>query len=236
MYHYRAINVDLVYESYFETPLFDLPKNQTEVIKNLYSSLGQRWYLPLNNLQVSGGMSMADVKVTVILFNGNGIIELSPEKFRAKFSGVVRDKDSNDLVIIKDVIHLGKESIQSVFNNVEIKNENFTFNAELMVDEEFDAISHLSQFNNLSIEFSGEDVGASEVRSSVRMEFVNQDASWKTSLLLSPSHNEYSSLYCNLFSMFEYPATIKMSVDSKISHMDNVIDAVLKKINIVEHL
>lgn len=236
MYKYQALNVDFVYDAYFHVPIFDILKHQTDVIKCVYTALGERWYLPLNNIQVSGGSSMSDIKIKVILFNGSGVIEISPEKINATFKGIVRTKTNNDIPIIKDVIRMSLGSVLEIFPDAEIKTENFNVNADLIIQDEFDAVKHLAKFDTFASDVSLESVGADEVRNSIRLEFINSEMGWRSSFALSHSLNQNADLYCNILSMFDYPSTVKMSIDSKISLIDNIADVVLRKLDISENI
>lgn len=105
--------MEVTYEAFFAGPVFELPAGQVALLRAFYEAVSPRFAVGLNDLQVAGGASIGDVRARMVLFGGNAVFEISPEKFTAIFSAL---RTESDITVAKDCISLVNQALVSTFS------------------------------------------------------------------------------------------------------------------------
>ena len=98
---FQAKSLDIQYDVGFRTPFFGLARSNVEVLQALYEQFPPRYGIQSSDLQAVGGSVMSQLRATLTLFRGNGIIEVSSDKLHVKFSNAT---GKDDVAIIQDCI------------------------------------------------------------------------------------------------------------------------------------
>ena len=109
--------MELVYEAEFSVPLFDLPGRNTELLKSLHQSIHPRFPLRTRDLHVFGGTALSDVCVRVVMFGGNGTIEVTAERLSMSFNGL---RGEQDIAICNECLALVEQALKRALPEAEI--------------------------------------------------------------------------------------------------------------------
>ena len=101
---------NMTYDVEFAAPAFDLPSNNTSVLKAFYETIHPRFPINSRDMHVAGGNSLSDVHVRITLFNGNGVIDISADRMSLVFNNL---RTIEDLTTCKDCFSLSEEALQS---------------------------------------------------------------------------------------------------------------------------
>ena len=100
---YQTTWLDIVYEATFSTPAFRLARENIEVLSILFKHLAPQYSVRPSDMHVSGGTALSDVKARISLFTGNGVLEITADKFSATFTNAVGQQDiENDQGLYRD--------------------------------------------------------------------------------------------------------------------------------------
>ena len=105
---YKTSWLDISYEAIFRIPLFELARKNADVLKILHRHLTPYASINSSDMHALGGGALSDLKVRISLFRGNGILEITADKFSAIFKNAVGQKDID---LIKNCAASGMEAI-----------------------------------------------------------------------------------------------------------------------------
>ncbi len=109
--------MEATYDAEFASPLFDLPRHNTELLESLYRHIHPRFPLRMTDLQAFVGNAYSDVSVRVTMFGGQGSIEVTAERLSTRFNGM---KQEQDLAVCNQCTALAEQALQEVFPNIGI--------------------------------------------------------------------------------------------------------------------
>lgn len=229
-HQYSSSLVDITYDAYFLSPVLDLPAKSNEILKRFHEIISPRYFLPLSALQSFGGNSFSDVMLKVILFDGKGIFELTPERLHVKFTGA---STKDDIAVVKDCLTLAIETVKGSFPEAVVSRELVGANSNLIVsDEGFCASKHFEQFYSDNSFLYPDTYGASIARSGMRTEFENIKDSWRIYFNLMPALNDESTIVFSLLATYEL-GTEYTSINAIADHIDHITDKYLEGLGFV---
>ncbi len=138
---YRPNWLDFTYEAQFASPVLAFATAPAVVLESMYNTLAPRFPLTTSDLSVQDDSIVSNVKSKIILFGGNGTIELTADSLGARFNNPIGKGDDK---IIQDCIQLIYDAIAKVKTGVKPKEEKIAVRmfAELL-DEPADAMQFL---------------------------------------------------------------------------------------------
>jgi len=104
---YQTNWLDIVYEVIFSTLVFKLARENVDVLRIFYQHLAPHYSVRPSDMQVSGGTALSDVKARITLFRGNGVLEVTADKFSAAFNNAVE----KDFETIKDCVSISLSAL-----------------------------------------------------------------------------------------------------------------------------
>lgn len=125
---------DLTYDGYFVAPAFALANSavgNVGTLQALHKALNKRFDISPPEMRVSGGNSLSDVRVSLGLFRGNGLIEIDVEKVHIVLKSI---SGPDDIEIVKDCINLVQETLIATLD-VEFRWANVTIASRMKADD-----------------------------------------------------------------------------------------------------
>ena len=107
--------MSVAYEAGFKEPAFDVPQSVPQILADFYRALSPKFPIKLSDMQAFGGNTLSDVIVRILLFSGNGQLELRLDKFSAVFRGV---RTAEDVGIVGTCINICNEVLNATLPNM----------------------------------------------------------------------------------------------------------------------
>lgn len=107
--------MSVAYEAGFKEPAFDVPQSAPQILADFYRALSPKFPIKLSDMQAFGGNRLSDVNVRILLFSGNGQLELRLDKFSAVFHSV---RTTEDVGIVRTCINICNEVLNTTLPNM----------------------------------------------------------------------------------------------------------------------
>lgn len=130
----KFLSYDLTVDEYFVEPAFALANTKVGnvgMLRALYEALNKRFTVSPSEMRVFGGNSLSDVRVSLGLFRGNGLIEIDVEKLHIVLKSI---SGPSDVEIVKDCISLVQDAVIATLD-VGFRWANVTINSRVKPDE-----------------------------------------------------------------------------------------------------
>lgn len=225
---YETHKADITFQKTFHTLAFDVVKSGVEILREVSKRIGPRYYIRTEDMSVHGGTNLSDVRVNVVMFNGAGELQVTPERLFLRFSNI---RGEDDLKIIKDVVLLAEDSIKSTIPNVAFKEDVIQLAAHLrLVDKSVSAgavLDNLCSGSAMMSRLSASRFGASEIHFSPKSDIENNKELWRVTYELARS--VFGSEFVFLSGMATYvEGGAQTSIEQKFSHAEKITDQFLK--------
>jgi hypothetical protein len=200
------------------------------VLRIFYQHLAPHYIMRPSDMQVSGGTALSDVKARITLFRGNGVLEVMVDKFSARFSNAVGEKD---LETIKDCVTISLSALAEwlpimTYREHVIRGAAFL---SLLSDSPTAADDFLNNLMGNKMTFRGEDIGASKSHFGLKAEFENPEEKWIVSFDVSRSWISDDMLIVNSSAIYQGDSAMK-SLDDKAAHIQMVFNSFLTTIGL----
>ena len=134
--------MSLAYEVTFRRPAFDLPSNNTSLLKAFYETIHPRFPFNTRDMNVTGGNFLSDVHIRVTLFNGNVAIDVSADRLSVFFNNL---RTEEDLVVCQECIALTEEALKKSLSDVQFATVAIKPTLQLEMDGDQEFVAHLSR-------------------------------------------------------------------------------------------
>ena len=219
--------IDVTYDVKFATPAFDLPSNNTSVLKAFYETIHPRFRINTRDMHVAEGNLLADARVHVTLFNGNGVINISVDKMALFFNDLETKKD---LKICKDCISLCEEALQKSLPNVPVRTVVIEPRLFLELnDEQEDAGNYLSRLQASNIHLDLSQFGSAVEHTEVNLEVENFEEGWRAFLHAFRDRTKPSSLILSCQAIYRADGTVR-GIENRAKHLERLLKAFLNSI------
>lgn len=198
---YSVARLNVTYERPFKQPVFEASKSAAEILGNFYSTLNPTYPLKMSDLTATSALSMGDIAIRVSLFSGNGLLDLSIDKFTAMFEGLRLDQD---VEVIKDVIVKSESVLSSSLPNIDFKGTNIKTSAWLICEDGAEAARYvLDRYGAPKVGLAYKKLGAGEIKIPVRGVITNKNEGWSTNFLIDLSEMTGAHLFFLCGSSYE---------------------------------
>lgn len=227
---YQTYSLDIVYEAVFSTPMFTLARENVDVLRIFYQHLTPEYLVRPSDMQVSGGAALSDVKARMTLFRGNGVLEVTADKFSATF----KDAAVKDIETIKECVALSLNALAEWVPTMTYREHAIRGAAFLRLSSDSSTAIDDFLYNLIGnkMAFRGEDFGASMSHFGLRAEFENPDDKWIVSFDVSRSWIG-DMLIVNSIAIYQADG-VKKSLESKIEHVLTAYTSFLTAIGLEE--
>ena len=221
--------IDVTYDAKFATPAFDLPSNNTSVLKAFYETIHPRFRINTRDMHIAGGNLPSDVHVRITLFNGNGTIDISVDRMALVFNDL---KTKEDLTICKDCISLSEEALQKSLSNVPVRTvviEPMLF-LELNGERE-DASNYLSRLQASNIQLDLSEFGSAVQHPEVNLEVENSEERWRAFLHAYRDRTKPSSLILSCQAIYRAGGRVR-GLENRANHLEQLLKAFLDSVGL----
>lgn len=186
-------SLDLTYDMAFRKPAFDLAPNSLRLLQRLYEALSPRVMVSPADLQVGAGNSLGDVLVRLRLFRGQGLVEITVDRFKCRFTELTAEEH---LQLVVSCIDLAEKGVQEALTDVSAGTTAFRTVSWWKADVGKDKVkAYLRGAAEGRLQIPTQALGATEEEYSFKGTFRNKEENWLASFVLEPSVAESSDIF-----------------------------------------
>lgn len=227
---YQTSWLNISYEASFRNPVFELARENVEVLKIFHRHLTPRYSVSSSDMQALGGNALSDLKARITLFRGNGVLEITADKFSAIFTNAVGQQD---IETIKYCVGSGLAAIAEWSPDLAYREEVIRLTAFLNLKGEADARDNfLHNLIGSKMMFRADDFGASKVHSGLKVEFENSGDKWIVGFDVSRSWANSDMLIVNCNATYQEGGALT-TFDDKATHAGKMVADFLAKIELI---
>jgi len=222
---YSLARLNVVYERPFRQPVFQVSKSAVEILDCLYGRLNPKYPMAMSDLTASSALSMGEIAIRARLFNGNGLLELSVEKFTARFEGL---RNKQDVEIVKDAITLSEDALENALPGTNYEGAAIRTSAWLSCDDGDQGVQDLlEKFGTPKLKLRRNEFGAEKIKTPVRAQLTNEKEGWAVNFFLDTS--ELAGAHLFFLCDGVYIETGKFSnFAERANHLENVYEKLLE--------
>ena len=221
--------INMTYDVEFTAPAFDLPSNNTGVLKALYETIHPRFPINSRDMHVAGGNLLSDVHVRVTLFNGNGVIDISMDRMSLVFNNL---RTKEDLTICMDCISLSEEALQKSLPTVSVRTIGIKPTAFLELNgEQEDVGNYLSQLPASNIQLDLSAFGNAVQHPGVSLEVENFEEKWNANFHAFRDRIKASALILSCQANYRADGTVRR-IKNRMNHLDQLSKAFFSSIGL----
>ena len=226
---YQTSWLDISYEAIFRNPLFELARD-VKVFKIFHQHLTPRYSISSSDMQSIHGNALSDLKARISLFRGNGMLEITVDKFSAVFKNAVGPKDIDT---VKDCVGSGIAAIAEWSPDLAYREETISLTAFLSLKGEADARdSFLHNLIGSKMAFRADDFGASKIHTGLKAELENSGDKWIVRFDISRSWVDSNMLIVICNATYQEGGSLATFTD-KTAHVSKIANDFLAKIGLV---
>jgi len=226
---FAAWSIDVTYEAVFATPAFDLASRNVSALRALYEAISPRFPISMQNLQASGGTSVADLRVRATLFNGHGVLEISAERLSAVFTQL---RSRSDTEIAKDCVRLAQAALRTALPDTRNREENINCVAYLeLVNDSQSANDYLDNLMSKQKIIRPGSFNASDVHYGLSAEIRDSAAGWKTSLRVDAARFDPRILIINCHTTYPAEGTLR-SFEDQAGHVEKILETATRELGL----
>lgn len=213
---------NMTYDVEFAAPAFDLPSNNTSVLKAFYETIHPRFPINSRDMHVAGGNSLSDVHVRITLFNGNGVIDISADRMSLVFNNL---RTIEDLTTCKDCFSLSEEALQKSLPAV--SSHTIAIKPTLFLElqgGEHNASEYLSQLLRSSIQIDLSAFGNTIQHPGVSLEVENFEEKWNATFHAFRDRIKASALIVSGQANYRTDGTVR-GLENRVNHLDVLLMA-----------
>ena len=226
---YKTSWLDISYEAIFQDPLFELARKNVDVLKIFHRHLTPRYSISPSDMQAMGGSALSDLKARISLFRGNGILEITVDKFSAVFKNAVGQKDIDT---IKDCVGSGLAAIAEWSPALAYREETISQTHFLSLKGADDRNSFLHNLIGSKMAFCADDFGASKIYTGLKAELENSGDKWIVRFDISRSWDINDMLIVNCNATYKEGGKLA-TFEDKTAHAGKIANDFLAKIGLV---
>lgn len=220
---------DISYEASFRNPVFELARENVDVLKIFHRHLTPRFSVSSSDMQAMGGNALSDLKARITLFRGNGVLEITADKFLAIFKNAV---GQSDIETIKDCVTSGLTALAEWSPDLRYREEVIRLTAFLSLKEGMDARDNfLHNLIGSKMPFRADDFGASKIHSGLKAEFENP-GDWMIGFDVYRSWASEDMLIVNCNATYQESSALA-TFEDKTAHAGKIFTDFLAKIGLV---
>ena len=212
----------MTYDVEFVAPAFDLPNNNTSVLKTFYETIHPRFRINTRDMYVTGGNLLSDVHVRVTLFNGNGTIDISVDRMSLVFNNL---SSKEDLTTCKDCISLSEEALQKSLPAV--SSQTIAIKPTLFLELQEggqNASDYLSQLLRSSFQPDLSAFGNTVQHPGVSLEVENFEEKWDATFHALRNRIKASALIVSGQANYHTDGIVR-GLENRVDHMDKLLMA-----------
>ena len=187
---------DVTYEASFLRPVFDLRTKLPAVFESYYGNVGS--FVSLEHMRMYDGEAVADVRGTISMFGGNGVVELNATKLTATFRQLQNERDFRACA---DCISSAKKALGDGVPNAVIRITTWALTLDLSCDS-VNASDCIYRIVNLD-RHSLRDFGQPALSPRLNFDLRNDDEGWESQFIISPNVLDQSKLFAGCAVQFE---------------------------------
>lgn len=230
MIQYSEQQINVTYERRFRQPAFQISRSMVEILARFYEILSSEFVLQPSDLTSAGAQSMGEVAASVRLFGGNGLLELTVEKFAARFEGL---RTQDDAELVKKALRLSEMTLSEVLPGVDFSGTVVRVSSWIRFDnEDCDATEFLAKFGSPKSKVRAQEFGAKEILFTINWQIKNEDAGWAMKVLMEPSELPSSHLFLFLNAAYvENPEF--SSFENRSNHIEKFYNELMARFGLV---
>ena len=169
---YKTNWLDISYEASFRNPVFELARENVEVLKIFHRHLTPHYSVSSSDMQAIVGKALSDFRAQITLFRGSGVLEVTADKFSATFKNALW----KDVETIKDCVGKGLAATTEWSPDLAYGEQVIRLAAFLNLMGEADARDNfLHNLIGSKMTLRADDFGASKIYPGLKVEFENSD-------------------------------------------------------------
>ena len=222
-------SIDLEYEAYFSTPLFDLPGQSTQVLKALHEAISPLCTLHSSDMQVLGGSLLSDVRIRLSLFNGSAWPNLTTDTLAMRFNRLERGED---FTLCKDCISATEQALKATLADLAVRA--VMIKPTLFLHLDTAAVSagrHIAEVagTDLQIDLSG--LGNATLHRAVALDLGNDEERWEAIFDAYRTKGDEASMTASC-RVSHFEGGTLQNLESRIVHLRHVLKALLEGVNL----
>ena len=231
---YEIRRADISFQKTFRTLAFDVVgPTGIEILRALFNQITPRYFIRTEDMFAHGGTSLSEVRVRLLLFNGSGEIQVTPERLHLKFNNV---RVPEDIAIARDVVSLAEEALRSCLPNTTFREDVIQLTAHIaVVDKDSKGAAHiLDSFSAGSLatsKLTAASFGATNVHFGLKSEIENLDQKWAINFDLTRSLLGPEALFLTGMATYTEGGTIA-SIDQKFAHAEKTVNTFLANLGL----
>ena len=226
----RIVRFDAHYEVAFSRPAFSRIASFSQIIEPIYDAFCSELIIPSDAISLENGNTIATAGVTLTLFSGLSVFEAKLDGYKAHFLDL-RSPDAIDRA--KRHATLFEDAICGFLTDGVPAHSRLVTPSWLTVEGGISAaealVRRLTWLPDSDDPFQ---IEATNTRSLVKFECLNNDNLWKIGITVDKSALQEADLFLELSG--EYPSGSHFdSFDSKANHLATVSRAVIDKLDLI---
>ena len=223
----RLASLNFEYEGHFIVPSFDLTTRRPELLRALHNEFRSLYSIDTEDVQVSDGSQLSDVRISVDLFGGNAAVEVSAEKLRMVFkhlpdrnflSSLCQDCITSATRAIVDTLPESALGMVSIDVTLHLDSGNvasrYLLNRVARTDSfDFSGFGDVSQYHD------------------VKFEIEHEDEQWTTLCHAYADISDEFSLILSCYTLYGKDGEF-LDLEVQIGHVDNMIRTLLSQMGI----
>ena len=221
--------MNLTYDVEFVSPAFDLPTNNTGLLKALHGSIDPRFQIKTRDMHVTGGNLLSDVHVRIDLFGGNGAIDVSADGMSLVFNNV---RTAVELKSCQDCISLSEEALREALPTVRSRTVAIRPTLVLQAtDNGTNVGAHLSRLFGSSIRLRLDTFGTTNQVPGVNIEVRNPGERWDALFHGFRDHQKASSFILNTHVTYHEDGAVR-GLENRVGHLKRLLKAFLDGVDL----
>lgn len=225
---YQMKWLDVSYKASFRAPLFELARENVEVLKIFHRRLTPDFLIRSNDMLTMGGNVLSDCRTQISLFGGNAVLEITPDKFSACFTNAIE----KDIETIKDCIIRGLAAMAEWSPDVAYREEEVELTGFLSLKGTDARDNFLHNLIGNKMMFCADDFGASKVHPGLKVEFENSGDKWRVGFSVYRGWVDSETLIVTCSAIYQEGGALA-TFEGKVTHIGKMITDFLAKIGLV---
>jgi hypothetical protein len=211
--------LDVVYEGRFGKPSLDFAMAPALVLKSLINAVSSRYPISSQDMTVTPGHRVSDVKLRTTLFNGRGTFEVDADRIGAHFQDAHL---RTDRPVIRDCLQLALDGIAEVLKADHIVDHTIRamIYAELL-EEPRDGRKFLG---SLVRETSFKNMPGITYGPAIKFDLRNEQERWLYVCEITRSYRSEQEVFLNA-SLSCFDGSPFPNLDARIAHLEKLMNA-----------
>ena len=227
---YKTSWLDISYEAIFRNPLFELVRGNIDAFKIFHRHLTPHTSISSSDMQSMSGSALSDLKTRISLFRGNGILEITVDKFTAIFKNAV---GQGDIDLIKKCVGSGVAAMTEWLPDLAYREETIRVVAFLALQgEENSRDKFLHDLIGSKVTICADDFGAAKIHTGLKADLENSADKWRATFDVSHSW-VHTDLLVVIYNAIYDEGGALTNFEDKTNHAQKIYNDFLAKIGLV---